>query len=140
MYALLCGPLRGSGIRNPRFGVWSLELGLGTRNPRFVAWLFKLGSGTHNPCFAAWSLELALGTGLPPFRGQDMQGALFTQWTPTKSIPTCCLTRPTSTHPPTSCPTNLFLGTLEQQEVPTYGHLLFWGVGPFGVGCGGPPG
>ena len=55
----------------------------------------------------------------PPF-DQEMQGALFMQWTPDKK-PVNLL--------PNSTPLDLlsdpllktFLGTLEQQEVPTYG-------------------
>ena len=65
--------------------------------------------------------------GDPPPPRQNMQGTLFTQWTPTKSMPTCCPTPPTSTSPLTYC-SRKFLGTLEQQEVPTYGQLLFRGA------------
>ena len=66
--------------------------------------------------------------GLPAPAGQDMQGALFTQWTPDKKHVNVL---PNTTHldPPTDPLLKKFLGTLEQQEVPTYGQLLFVGGG-----------
>ena len=72
-------------------------------------------------------VSIACHHGLPPPGGQEMQGALFTQWTPDNKHVNVL---PNTTHldPPTDPPLKNFLGTLEQQEVCTYGQLLFvWG-------------
>ena len=71
-----------------------------------------------------------------------MQGALFTHWSPDKKHVNVL---PNTTHlnPLTKPLLKKLLGTLHQQAVPTYGHLLFvWGglAGPFEAGYGGPSG
>ena len=75
--------------------------------------------------------------------GQDMQGALFMQWTPDKKHVNVL---PNTTHldPPSDPLLKKILGTLDHQEVPTYGQLLLLGRGgvggPYGAGRGGPSG
>ena len=67
--------------------------------------------------------------GLPPLAGQNMQRALFTQWTPDNKHVNVL---PNTTHldPPADPLLKKFFGPFGQQEVPTYGQLLFvcvWG-------------